>query len=138
MEENTKKETHWNYRDYKSFKEVCKIVYRESEKNKHTDTMTFEQKHLQEAYQRILVFEKDSKYGARELTDKERQDLYQAQNMQLQLQIQRHQKHLAFGMRTPGLRADLANKVFKRLSTDEQLEIMQEELNMEEIESRDL
>jgi AAA+ superfamily predicted ATPase len=127
LKENTKC-VNWNYRDYMAFKEACKIVYRESNENKHKEIMCFDEKHIREAERRIATFEKDVKYDARELTDEERQDLYQIQNMKLQLEIQEKQKHVAFGLRSSGLSSSNAQEIFNKIATSDQLDVMAEEL----------
>ncbi len=48
-------------------------------------------------------------YKREELTDEDRQDLYQGISYYIQVYMQRWQKHGMFGLRTPGMRSDDAN-----------------------------
>lgn len=123
--------SHWNYRDYMAFFEVCKMVYRESDKK--SSPMVFGLEHLKKAKNRIAQFEKDSLCGFVEMTDEERQELHQAQNMQIQLLIQRYQKNGALGLRSPGLCCGDANRIYALTATKEQKRLMEENIAMDEI-----
>lgn len=121
----------WTGRDYVELAFMCKIIVRE--KNKKSDPMIFTKSVLKEAEERTILYEEDSMYHHKELTDEDRQDLYQSQNMWLQLLIQRFQKHVLMGIRTPGLTSDDGNYIINNLFTINQQRLSKESFNVEQL-----
>jgi len=80
--------------------------------------------------------EEDLQYDHEELTEEDRQDLYQAQNMWLQLCMQRFQKNTMMGFRTNGLKADDGNYIIDNTMTPNQVRLSKKLLNHEKLRER--
>ena len=127
LEENPK----WTPRDYEELAFIAKVVFRETDKT--TSPMVFTVRILQEAVKRSKQFEDDSLYYTQELTDEERQDLYQAQTIHAQLLVQKLQKHPAMGVRSPGLHNNDANAIADVVLTQPQKKLVKDHLNSDGI-----
>jgi len=77
-------------------------------------------------------------YDEEEMTDEERQDLYQAQNMWLQLCMQRFQKHSLMGLRTPGLTRDDGNYIVDNAMTATQKKLAKKFINYDKLREEHL
>lgn len=84
----------------------------------------------------IAEDEEDLLYYHQELTDEERQDLYQVQNMYLQLGIQRLQKHAWAGLRTPGLKSSDAKHLTESIFTANQKRLAKDHLDVKAIDEQ--
>ena len=123
LEKNPK----WTPRDYEDLAFIAKDVFREQDKK--TKPMVFDLAILQEAVKRSNKFEDDSLYYSEDMTDEERQDLYQAQTIHTQLLVQKLQKHNAMGLRAPGLNNADANAIADLVLTDQQKKLVEDKLD---------
>ncbi len=124
----------WTGRDYVELAFMCKLVARE--RDRKAEPMVFTKQILAEAAQRTDRFETTSMYYHQELSEEDRQDLYQSQNMWIQLMVQRLQKHVLLGTRTPGLTSEDGNFIIDNLFTSNQQRLDGENFNVEELRKK--
>lgn len=124
---------HWSGRDYS---ELCwKIKQQLTDEKKVKELRGYELSDVvvQEGVMAMKKAEEDLEYRSQPLTDDERQDLYQTQNMWLQLCMQRFQKHAMLGLRTPGLTSADGNYIIDNVLTPHQKALSKKHLNDEKL-----
>lgn len=114
----------WTGRDFSEF--AWKLIEINNDEGHYVEQMGTDQ--VKEGAKRMGVAEEDLMWDYRELSDEDRQDLYQAQNMKHQLMIQRFQKHMVFGLRSGGLSSSNCNYIMNSVMSANQRRVAEQNL----------